>query len=107
MTSANWLALAAVLMVVSMAWIALGMENHWKQVYPTFPRSKTITRILKAGGIGGMLAVAGLCRLVDTPGMAVLVWCMLLSVSIGLIALLLAWRPRYLCFFCPLFKNMK
>lgn len=77
------------------SWLALAMEVHWAQVRGEAP----------AGGVYGVLRVMGgaaliaslvLCLRADHASMAALVWVMSLAASALMVALFLAWRPRWL-----------
>jgi hypothetical protein len=88
-----YLAGAAVAALLGFAWLALAMDEHWRQVHgrgEPQPRARRALRIL--GGLG-LLGSLGLCLLADRPSMAVLVWVMLLAGGALLIALALAWKP--------------
>lgn len=87
---------AALATVVGFAWLALGMDAHWKQVYgQAGPRPGT-RRVLRVLGAAALLASLVLCLMADHPSMAVLVWVMLLAFGAACVALLLAWRAAWL-----------
>ncbi|MBT9463951.1 DUF3325 domain-containing protein [Hydrogenophaga sp.] len=95
MSEAMLLGLAALAAWVSMAWLALSMEVHWRQVtgsQATVPR--LLRRGLRQAGALGLLASLALCLAADHPSMAVLVWVMFVAASAFGIAMLLTWRPR-------------
>lgn len=84
------------------AWLALAMEVHWQQVRGTAagPARRTAIGLRLLGGAA--LAVSfGACLLADHATMAVLVWVMSLAASALLVALALAWQPRWLAWFTP------
>lgn len=81
---------------IGMAWLALAMDVHWRQVRGEEPLSAAARRTLRAmGGLALALALA-LCLLADHASMAALVWVMALTASALLVAFTLAWRPRWL-----------
>lgn len=92
----NLLLIAAAMLCLSgMAWIALAMDVHWKQVKSGALSAANI-RLLRILG-GAALGASLLCCLgVDHVSMASLVWIMLLAGSALSIALTLAWQPKLL-----------
>lgn len=78
-----------------MAWLALGMKDHWRQVRST-PLDARTRRSLRALGAVALALAWVLCVCADHVSMASLVWVMGLSASALLVALLLAWRPHSL-----------
>jgi hypothetical protein len=83
--------------VCGMACCALAIQPHAVQV-----RGSQLDRAgVRKLRMRGALALAGslaLCLAADHVSMAALVWVMMLSVSAVLLAFLLAYRPRALCF---------
>jgi hypothetical protein len=97
MSEALWLAAAAALSVIGMAWLALAMAVHWEQVMqrPAEAAAQTRRVLRVLGGLAlGLSLVA--CLLADRPSMAALVWVMLLAFAAASVAMLLAWRARWL-----------
>ncbi|RRD57092.1 DUF3325 family protein [Comamonadaceae bacterium OH2545_COT-014] len=78
-----------------MAWLALAMEAHWEHVR-TDRHQPAAARRLRVLGAAALAASLALCLWADTPGLAALVWPMNLAASALAVALLLAWRPRWL-----------
>lgn len=85
--------------VGGVAWLALAMEEHWQQVrgHAVQHRPRTVTS-LRALGVIALLASLLLCLRADHATMAVLVWVMSLAAGSLVVALTLAWRPRWLAF---------
>ncbi len=84
--------------VSGMAFCALAMQVHWKQVgsqSSLSPRAVRRLRVRAAVALTGSLA---LCLAADHVSMAALVWVMMMSSSAVLLALTLAYRPRTLRF---------
>jgi len=92
---AEWLSLALAVGsgFLGMAWLALSLNVHWQQVRArALPPVKTL-RALAAVALSVSLL---LCLWADHPSIAVLVWVMAISGSALSVAMLLAWRPRWL-----------
>jgi hypothetical protein len=101
----NLLLVAAMVLCVSgMAWLALAMDVHWKQVSTGAqpPQAVRGLRILGYAALAGSLAC---CLAVDHPSMASLVWIMLLAGSALTIAFTLSWRPHWLRVFAVPFAS--
>lgn len=82
--------------VVGFAWLALAMETHWQQVRGGLAPSPTGVVALRVLGVLGLAVSLGLCLWADHATMAALVWPMALASGAVTMALLLAWRPRWL-----------
>jgi hypothetical protein len=97
MVEAFWLIVATVLSVSGMAGLALAMDVHWSQVMRR-PASEAVgaRSLLRVLGAVALLLALLACLRADRPSMAALVWVMLLAGGALLIALALAWRPRWL-----------
>lgn len=91
------LLLAAALLsaFLGLAWLALAMEPHWQQARATPAPSRAMLRLLRVLGAAALAASLLLCLAADHPTMAALVWLMALAVSAIAVAMLLAWRPRW------------
>lgn len=96
MAEALLLAGAAFCSFCGMAWFALAKLPHWEQARGSQPLRPRSVRALRALGAGALLVSLMLCLWVDHVSMASLVWTMILSASGLLVALTLAWRPRWL-----------
>lgn len=91
------LLIAAALSLVGMAWMALSMDVHWGQVmHGSAPAATGTRRVLRVLGVVALLMSALACLHADRPSMAVLVWVMFLSGSALSVAMLLAYRARWL-----------
>lgn len=90
------LSLAAVSALVGFAWLAQAMAIHWRQVHGSEDRGRGERILLRVAGAAALAVSALLCLRADRPSIAVLVWLMLLAGTAPLIALTLAWRPRWL-----------
>ena len=90
------LAFALVANTAGLAWLALAMDAHWKQVrgaQELSPRAGLVLRLL--GGSALFLSLV-LCLLADHATMASLVWVMALAAAALAVAFTLSWRPRLL-----------
>jgi hypothetical protein len=99
--AALYLMAAAVATLLGFAWLALAMDAHWKQVFGQIEPKANTRRVLRVLGGAALLASLGLCLLADRPSMAALVWVMLLALGALVVALALAWRPRWLGWTLP------
>lgn len=96
MPDALLLLLALLACVAGMGWLALSMDVHWAQVRGGAARSAAMVTTLRLGGAGALLLSLLLCLTVDSPSIAVLVWCMALAGATLAIAFALAWRASIL-----------
>lgn len=82
--------------LTGLAWLALAMDVHWRQVRghrPLTGSRQLGLRVLGAAALGVALL---LCLKVNHPSMAALVWIMMLTVGALSLAFTLAWKPRWL-----------
>jgi hypothetical protein len=93
---ASLLAAAVLLAWCGTAWLALAMDVHWRQVRRGGAPGRSIARTLRACAALALLASLLVCLRADHATMAPLVWVMALAAGALLVALLLAWRPRWL-----------
>jgi hypothetical protein len=84
--------------VCGMAWLALAMKPHWAQLQSGAPHSAAVARRLRVVGALALCASLALCFSADHASMASLVWVMTLSASALIVAMTLAYRPRWLSF---------
>lgn len=97
MAESSWLLVVAALCALAgMARLALAMPVHWQQAQGTAKLESRAARRLRIGGGAGLFAALLLCLAADHVSMAALVWLMLLSASAVSVAVLLAYRPRWL-----------
>ena len=89
-------AISFLLTVVGLAWFAFAMERHWRQVFDGVPLAAATSRRLRLAGGAALLGSLLACLAQDHASMASLVFVMFLAVAAALVALLLAWRPRWL-----------
>ena len=93
---AMWLLAGAVACAFAgMAWLALSMPAHARQVWGGEPPPARL-RLLRPAGAAGLAASLLLCLRVDHATIAVLVWLMALSGAALAVAMLLAARPHWL-----------
>ncbi|MFZ5507581.1 MAG: DUF3325 family protein [Pseudomonadota bacterium] len=90
------LAAALLCSVLGFAWLALAMDVHWAQARGAQPAPTGVPRVLRALGAAALAASLVLCLRADHASMAALVWVMALAAGALLVALALAWRPRWL-----------
>ena len=86
--------------VTGMAWLALGMEVHARQVWGR-ALAAAAARRLRAFGATALLAGLVCALAADHPTMAVLVWIMAMAAAALAIALTLAWRAQWLRWLAP------
>ncbi|GAB3340833.1 DUF3325 domain-containing protein [Marilutibacter aestuarii] len=94
------LALALSACVVGMGWLALAMDVHARQAWGR-PAGAKAARTLRAMGTTALVLALVLCLQVDHATMAVLVWVMALAVGAVSVAMVLAWRARWLGLLAP------
>lgn len=87
---------AFLLGVCGMAWLALAMDVHWQQARGEQRVRQGAARLLRALGALALLASLALALWVDHGSMAPLVWVMTLTASALVVAMTLAFRPRWL-----------
>jgi hypothetical protein len=102
MHKALLLALALLCSAGGIAWLALAMEVHWQQARgaASGPARREAIGLRIAGSVA-LLVSLGACLIADHATMAVLVWVMSLAASALLVALTLAWQPRWLARLAP------
>ena len=100
MPKSLWLLIALLCSVGGIAWLALAMDVHWKQMQGEEAQAGRATVwALRALGTGALLVSLLLCLRADHASMAVLVWVMSLAAAALLVAFALAWRPHWLRWF--------
>lgn len=99
----KWMILlaAAACVLSGCAWLALAMEEHWKQVLATAPPTPLQQAALRALGASSLAASGVLCFVADRPSMAILVWILFIVFGSVSVALTLAWRPALLRLVLP------
>lgn len=100
MIEALWLIAAAIVALAGMSWLALTLQTHRKQVFPS-ELQQIATRRLKVLGWSLLLLSAVFCSQADHPSMAILVWVMLQAVAAMMVAMMLSRRPAMLRLLCP------
>ena len=98
MAEAAWLAASVTAAFAGMAWLGLSYDSHWAQVFgdEAAPPTPARQRGLRAAGAAALLLSLLACLAADHASMASLVWVMALAPAALAVALLLAWRPRWL-----------
>jgi hypothetical protein len=81
---------------VGLAWLALAMGAHWRQVSGARPLTRRAVTALRILGTCALLTSLLLCLCADHATMAPLVWIMALAAGALAVAFTLAWRPRLL-----------
>lgn len=81
---------------IALAWLALSMPAHWRQVRGAQPLARDTALALRM--LGGLFLVLslGLSFAASHPTIAPLVWVMALAAGALAVALTLAWWPRLL-----------
>jgi hypothetical protein len=95
------LSAALISSVAGLAWLALAMDVHWRQVFGARSRQAGTVVGLRILGAVGLALSLWLCLRVDHASMASLVWIMSVAAAALLVAFTLAWRPRWLSAFFP------
>lgn len=90
------LAAALASATLGLAWLALAMEPHWQQVKGDATPGHGTVRALRVLGALAIVASLLLCLRADHVTMAALVWVLALAAGALVVALTLAWRPRWL-----------
>jgi hypothetical protein len=90
------LAVAVALAVCGVVWLALAMDTHWQQVRDGSAPTRGAATALRWLGSLALFASLLLCLRADHLTMAPLVWLMSIAGAAVLVALMLAWRPRWL-----------
>nr|WP_246373200.1 DUF3325 family protein [Lysobacter spongiae] len=96
------LAIALAACIVGVGWLALAMDVHGRQAWGRAAGAKA-KRALRAMGAAALVVALVLCLRVDHATMAVLVWVMALAVGAVAVAMMLAWRARWLGLLAPWF----
>lgn len=94
-TAAGPLIAAVAISIAGMAWLALAMKPHWRQVLGGAVPLGSVLR-LRVLGSSSLAASLALCLSVDHASMAALVWVMVLTASALAVASILTWRPHWL-----------
>jgi len=89
-------ALAFLCALSGMSWVALAMESHWGQVREASTYKVAVAGRLRFVGAAALLASFAVGLRVDHASMASLVWIMSSSASALIVAITLAYRPRWL-----------
>jgi hypothetical protein len=85
---------AWLLTLAGLAWFALTLDAHWRQVRGAAPAPRHA--VLRGLGTAALCASLLLCLRADHVSMAPLVWVMSLATGALAVAFTLAWRPRWL-----------
>jgi hypothetical protein len=92
-------ALMLALLVLGLAWLALAMERHWRQLRRESALSRRTVLSLRTLGTMGLGASLALCLWLDHPTIASLVWVMALVPAALAVTFTFSWRPQW---FAPL-----
>jgi len=90
------LSAALVSSLAGVAWLAVAMHVHWRQVRGPQPLTRRTALMLRALGVSALSLSLVLCLAADHATMACLVWVMSLAGSALAVAFTLAWRPSVL-----------
>lgn len=89
------LSAAIAVCICGMAWFALSLDAHWRQLRAK-SASPALVRQLRLLGWISMVTSLCLCLAADHASMASLVWVMTVAASALVVAFTLTWRPRLL-----------
>jgi hypothetical protein len=84
--------------ICGMAWLALAMDAHWRQLHVDKPLTEATAQRLRISGAVALLISLGCCSAAEHASMAALVWIMSLTAAALLVTFTLAYRPRWLGF---------
>lgn len=87
---------AVLLNIAGLAWLALAMDAHWKQVLGGGKPTPGSRRLLRIAAVIALLMSFILCNLPDHATIAALVWVMALTAGALTVAFTLTWRPAWL-----------
>lgn len=96
MAEVFWLCLAGVATFIGIAWFALSLDVHWRQVVAADTKAAAPAASLRLAGALSLAASFVFCLNADHASMAVLVWIMSLAANAVLVAMILAWQPQRL-----------
>lgn len=82
--------------IAGMGLLALSQKQHWERVLKPRPYPSAGLRTLRIVAAVGLGMSFALCIMADSPGLATLVWLMVLTVSALIVAFTLAYRPHWL-----------
>jgi hypothetical protein len=88
------LVVAWLLTLLGLAWFALALDAHWRQVRGAAAAPRR--GVLRGLGSVALCVSLLLCLRADHVSMAPLVWVMGLAAGALAMAFVLAWRPRWL-----------
>jgi predicted neutral ceramidase superfamily lipid hydrolase len=94
-------ALAMLLSVLGMSWMALAMDVHWQQVHRIGPPVERPSFMLRLLATAAFVASLVLCIAANDVSIAALLWIMSLVASTVLVALALSARPHWLAWLAP------
>lgn len=87
------------LAVLGMIWLALAMKAHWSQVRRNAPHTRETARRLRVMGASALSLSLAASLGADHGSIALLVWIMTLSAAAVIVAMILAYRPRWFAWF--------
>lgn len=90
------LLLALLAAIAGLGWFALAKARHWRQLRPEYELPPATQRNLRVAGTIALGVSLALCLANDHATMASLVFVMLLALAAAIVAMLLAYRPRWL-----------
>lgn len=98
MAEVYWLWVAVLVTLPGMAWLALSLDVHWRQVVGPAATTGVSSPAASLRLFGAACIAASLlfCLMADHASMAVLVWIMLAALSAAVVAATLTWRPSWL-----------
>ena len=95
MVKAILLLAAFLICTCGMAWLALSLEPHWRQLRTGRPAPAQVRQLRLLGWIA-IIGSLPICLAADHASMAALVWIMTLAAAALAVAFTLTWRPRLL-----------
>ncbi len=81
---------------LGLAWLALAMDVHWRQVFGSRPQSRATVVTLRGLAVLALAGSLALCLRADHASMAALVGPMSLVAAALMVIFTLSWRPHWL-----------
>lgn len=91
-----WYGIALLLALLGMLILALSLDVHWRQVWARPLPGNNGLKAMRVAGFASQLLCLLVCLQADRASMAVLVWCLLMTVAALLVAALFTYVPATL-----------
>lgn len=91
-----WYGFALLVSLLGMLVLALSLDVHWRQLWAQPLPKTTQLKTMRLAGFSSQLLCLLICLKADRPSMAVLVWCLLMTVTALMVSALLCYAPQRL-----------